>query len=176
MNLNPSLLLALLLCACGQSKTDGNSEVPRNLAQSSIQVEEAEAKALSVLSETGDATWVSWPTDPRFFSGTDKPCLRVSEKALEPAIRLLSSVPARRINGKEYEELTGRALTRNSGTAYLLRGFATDNSTAHASVTGDTVTVHSDALGGLFNMRRYPCVAVLDGAPATVFTVVAYDM
>jgi hypothetical protein len=176
MNFNPLLMSLLLLCACGQSNADENSEAPRNLTQSPTEVEDAETKVLNILGETGEATWVNWPTDLRFFSGADEPCLRVSEKSRQPAIQLLSGVAARPINRKEYAELTGQALTENSGTAYLLRGFSTDNSTARATVTGDTVTVHSDALGGLFNMRRYPCVAVLDGAPATVFTVVAYDM
>lgn len=62
------------------------------------------------------------------------------------------------------------------GSLYLLRGFSTTNSAARVKVTGKVVTVHSDALGGLANLRRHPCVAVLSIAPAEVYTVAAYDL
>lgn len=176
MNVKSTLLLSLLLCACGQQNGEERSKPFVHSAQSERNVEEVEAKVLSLLGETGNVTWVNWPNDLRYFSGTDEPCLRVSEQSLEAAIRLLSQNSALPIDRKEYEDLIGAAPPENHGTPYLLRGFSTSNSAARVTVIGDAVTVHSDALGGLGNIRRHPCVAVLNTAPSAVYTVVAYDL
>ena len=104
-----------------------------------------------------------------------QPCRRVTEQSRDEAIALLSNAPAVAIDARRAQLLTGASAPETENQLYLLRGFSTTNSTSRVKVTGSAVAVHSDALGGLFNLRRHPCVAALSDRPAEVFTVAMYD-
>jgi hypothetical protein len=168
MKNNQTALLCLLLCACSQSPTSGNSDWPTGADLSD--------DTSAFLRMTGNDPWVNWPKDWRYVGSDEQSCVRVTEKSREAAIRLLAQDSALAIDRSRYKELTGEAQPGAGGSAYLLRGFATDNSAARVTAVGDIVTVHSDALGGLFNPRRYPCVAMFQAKPSIVYTVAAYDL
>lgn len=124
----------------------------------------------------GDA-WAKWPDGLQENPSDDgQTCERVPERSRERAIALLDQKQAVALKASEYEQLTGFALSSTGSTVYLLRGFSTTNSKARVKVTGAVAVVHSDALGGLFNLRRDPCIARLESAPTQVYTAVAYDL
>lgn len=164
-----TLLLALVLSGCGQGETNPT------------QITHLPDTGLDVRSEflrlTARDPWVKWPDMLRENPADEgQPCERVTEQSRDEAIALLSDEPAVAIDARRAQALTGAATSEGGGDLYLLRGFSSTNSTSRVKVTGNGVTVHSDALGGLFNLRRHPCVAVLRGAPIEVFTVAAYDL
>lgn len=125
----------------------------------------------------GSDPWAKWPDviDGK-PSDDERPCERVTEQSRDEAIRLLSKAPAVAIDPDRAQFITGKTPPETEARLYLLRGFSTSNSGSRVTVTGDAVTVHNDALGGLFNLRRHPCVAALRGLPSEVFTVAAYDL
>lgn len=84
----------------------------------------------------------------------------------------LSAVPLTR---GEFRRLTGTDGTAR-GSAFLLRGFATNYSVTRVLVSGPNLLVESNALGGLFHLRRHPRVAWLERQPEQVYTVASYDM
>ena len=112
----------------------------------------------------------SWAND-----GGERRCARVTEDRIEEATHRLEQISAIRLTADEARRLTGIQGT-GMGAAYLLRGFASNNSTARVLISGRNVIVESDSLGGLFRLRRHPCVAWLDRAPAQVFTFASYDI
>ena len=170
MNHALTLLLALLLTACGQVG-------PSNQQQATLPAEPEVDVRTEFLRLAANDPWAKWPYRLQEDPADDgQPCERVSEQSRERAIARLADAPAVALNAREHERLTGTAPPVTDGTLYLLRGFSTTNSAARVKVTGNFVTVHSDVLGGLFNLRRYPCVAALSSAPAEVYTVAAYDL
>ena len=168
MNAKQAALICLFLSACSQSLPSDQSDRPTGANLSNDKS--------AFLRMTGNDTWVNWPSDWSYVGSGEQPCVRVSEMSREAAIRLLAQESALAISRNQYKELTGEAQPGSSGSAFLLRGFATDNSAARVTSVGDVVTVHSDALGGLLNPRRYPCAAMLKAEPSTVYTVAAYDL
>ncbi len=169
MNRCRTVLLALVLSGCGQAGTNPT------------QITEARDTSLDVRSEflrlTAGDPWAKWPDALREHPADDgQPCKRVTEQSRDEAIALLSDEPAVAIDPRRAQVLTGTVTPENRSSLYLLRGFSSTNSTARVKVTGNTVTVRSDALGGLFNLRRHPCVAVLRTSPSEVFTVATYDL
>jgi hypothetical protein len=168
MRVKQTALLCLLLCACSQSEPPGSRDWPTGADLS--------RDSSAFLRMTGNDPWVNWPNDWRYVGTGERPCVRVSEQARAAAIRLLARVSAVSIDRNEYEKLTDETQPNAEGSAYLLRGFSTDNSSARVTTVGTIVTVHSDALGGLFNPRRHPCVAMLGSAPSVVYTDAAYDL
>jgi hypothetical protein len=170
MNHTRTLLLALLLTACGQV-------APSNQQEATLPAEPEVDVRTEFLRLAANDPWAKWPDQLQEDPADDgQPCERVSERSRERAIARLAEAPAVALDAREYGRLTGTAPPATEGTLYLLRGFSTTNSAARVKVTGNVVTVHSDALGGLFNVRRHPCVAALSGAPAEVYTVAAYDL
>ena len=171
MNRSRPLLLALLLTACGQGagSNQQKAEVPAG-PEVDVRTE--------FLRLAANDPWAKWPDRLQEDPVDDgQPCQRVSEQSREQAIARLAEVPAVALDAREYKRLTGAGPPPAiDGTLYLLRGFSSTNSTARVKVTGDAVTVHSDALGGLFDLRRYPCIASLSNAPSEVYTVAAYDL
>jgi len=112
----------------------------------------------------------NWPDDL-----VEHPCTYVVEGRRSEAIRRLTSVSAVPLTRGEARLLSAEQ-TPGAGHAFLLRGFATNNSVSRAMITGTDLIVESNALGGLFQLRRRPCVAWLDRAPARIFTFATYDM
>lgn len=164
MKHSPTLLLLLLFAACKQS-----GPYPATAGGDDGRVR--------FLRMTNGDPWAKWPDGVHENPADDgQPCERVPELSRQRAIALLAQEPAVALDARIYERLTGAPPTATKDTLYLLRGFATDNSEARVKVTGAAVTVHSDALGGLFNLRRQPCIAALSSAPAEVYTVATYDM
>lgn len=167
---NRTFLFALLLTACGQSG-------PTNHRETVGPVEASQDDGFDFLKMAKGDPWARLPKglqeDP---ADNGQPCERVSEQNREQAIALLAEAPAVALGAAQYKHLTGAALPASNGTPYLLRGFSTVNSEARVTVVGNAVTVHSDALGGLFELRRHPCIAALKSAPSEVYTVAAYDL
>jgi hypothetical protein len=164
------LLLSALLAACGQSN-------PTSRADSTAQSQTDESLRASFLRMTSGDVWAKWPDSVQDNPPDNaQPCKRLREKARERAIFLLDRTPAIALDAHEYERLMGTPLPRTSRTFYLLRGFSTINSEARVRTAGDVAVVHSDALGGLSNLRRDPCIASLEAAPTHVYTSVAYDL
>jgi hypothetical protein len=130
------------------------------------------------LAQVGRDPWANWPERlPDVDNAPDERCERVSEAALEEALRLLSGRAAVPLRPEQVRRFTpGRSAAHGRLEPYLLRGFASRNSAARLRRAGSSVVVFSDALGGVFALRRHPCVALLDRPPATVFTVVGYDL
>jgi hypothetical protein len=118
-----------------------------------------------------------WARPPSAWPATEdeRPCTRVAEAHRAEAISRLRQDSAVRLTHADYRRLTG-ANEEHAGLAFLLRGFATNNSVVRLTISGADVIVSSEALGGLFNLRRHPCVAFLERAPARVFTWAMYDM
>ena len=171
MNHSHTLLLALLLTACGQEGTS-------NQQQAAVPAEPEVDPRTEFLRLAANDTWAKWP-DRLQENPADhgEPCQRVSEQSREWAVARLAETPAIVLDAREYTRLTGAAPPSASDrTLYLLRGFSTTNSTARIKVTGNAVTVHSDGLGGLFGLRRHPCIAALSNAPSEVYTVASYDL
>jgi hypothetical protein len=139
MNHRRTLLLALLLTACGQGSTASQPAEPEIDVRTEF------------LRLAANDPWAKWPDRLQDDPADDgQRCQRVSEQSREQAIARLAEAPAVPLDVREYERLTGAASPRASdGTLYLLRGFSSTNSTARVKVTGNAVTVHSDALGGL---------------------------
>jgi len=170
MNHGPALVIFLTLAACGQLASTDQSE-------SDSRLRPHENVRTSFLSMTEGDPWAQWPKEQDASSDSkDQSCERVSQKARDKAIALLAKAPAVEIRADEYRQLTGKAPPLTAGTLFLLRGFATTNSAARVSVEGDAVTVHSDALGGMFNLRRHPCIASLTNRPSRVYINVGYDL
>ena len=164
-----TLLLALALTACGQVG-------PSNEQQAAATKHDVNIRAEFLRLAVGDP-WAKWPDGLQENPADDgQPCERVSEQAREQAIARLADAPAAALDAREYATLIGAAPPATESKLYLLRGFSTANSTARFKVTGNAVTVHSDALGGLSNLRRHPCVAALSKEPSEVYTVVACDL
>lgn len=169
MGLSRSLLLALFLTGCGQVR-------PSNQQQESLPLVPRISLRSEFLQLVGNDSWARWPVGLTMGTSEDiHPCQRVSEQARERAIIRLSERPAVALDAREYRALVGTFPPRAPGRFYLLRGFSTNNSQATVRVTGDGVTVDSYALGGLFNLRRHPCVAMLRTAPSEVYTTAGYD-
>ncbi len=167
----PALLAILSLAACNPSGAgeDANAVVPP--------VEEAPDLRAEFLAKAAGDAWVNWPAGLQGDPADDgEQCVRVTEHAREAAIKRLAQHPAIGIDRKEYEQLTGAAAPTGDEELYLLRGFSTNNSAARVKVIGDAVTVHSDALGGFYGLRRHPCIASLTRPPSAVYTVAAYDL
>ncbi len=171
MNHSRTLLLVLLLTACRQEDTSTQQ-------QAAVPEEPKVDLRTEFVRLAANDPWAKWPDRLQENPADDgEPCQRVSEQSRERAIARLAEAPAVALDAREYTRLTGAAPpSATDGTLYLLRGFATTNSTARLKVTGSAVTVHSDALGGLFGLRRHPCIAALSNAPSEVYTVAAYDL
>lgn len=165
-----TVLLVLLLTACGQAGSDRDEEAgPPPKFDSSVRSEFLRLAA-------GDP-WARWPDSLEENPADDgQPCKRVTDEFREEAIARLAQNAAVAIDHGEYRRITGAAPRATGDKLYLLRGFSTTKSAARVKVTGNAVTVHSDALGGLFNLRRHPCIAVLNSVPSQVYTVAAYDL
>ena len=164
--MKPPIVFALLLSACSPPTSDK--------AENTLQAEQDPEIEFS--KAVGNDPWANWPADLSHFGGEEHSCVRVTEQSREPAIRLLAMDAAIHIDVEKYKELTGKSAPQSQGALFLLRGFSTSNSAARVTVNGAAVTVHSDALAGVYNIRRDPCVAALQSAPSTVYTVVAYDL
>ena len=165
-----TISLSLLLAACGQS---GPTKPPEHTVKPGAS---RDVRVSFVKMAKGDS-WANWPdglSDDAAHDG--RACERVSTQLREQAIARLAEAPAVAIEPRQYEQLTGKAPPAGNGTLYLLRGFSTTNSVAQVTFTGSAVTVHSDALGGLSNLRRDPCIAWLREAPSEVYSVVGYDL
>ena len=171
MNHSRTLLLALILTACGQEGTSTQQ-------QAEVFAELKVDSRTEFLRLAANDPWAKWPDRRQEKPGDDgEPCRRVSERYRKRAIARLAKAPSVAVDAREYARLTGAAPpSAIDGTLYLLRGFSTTNSVARVTVTGNAVTVHSDALGGLFALRRHPCIAALRNAPSEVYTVAAYDL
>lgn len=129
------------------------------------------------LSKAGSDTWVNWPDSLRGDPADEgEPCARVADRSRQAAITRLAQHPAIRVEGEEYERLTGAAAPTGGGAFYLLRGFSTTNSSARVKVNGNAIVVQSDGLGGLWGLRRHPCIAALARAPSAVYTIAVYDL
>jgi hypothetical protein len=163
--------LALLLAACRPSGAGEDADAPWPTA------DEADATRSEFLSKAAGDAWANWPADRTKSPASDRqPCVRVAEHARDESIHRLARQPAVGIDAREYKQLTGQTAPAGDGALYLLRGFATNGSVASAEVIDGAVTVHSDALGGLWNLRRHPCVASLVRPPSAVYTTAAYDL
>jgi hypothetical protein len=171
MSHSRTLLLPLLLTACGQGGAS-------NQLQAIVPSESEVDVRTEFFRLAANDTWANWPDRLQEDPADDgKPCHRVPEQSRERAIARLAEAPAAALNAREYREFTGAESPQETdGALYLLRGFSTTNSAARVKVIGKAVTVHSDALGGLFNLRRHPCIAALSNAPTEIYTVVAYDL
>jgi hypothetical protein len=164
-----SLLLPLLAIACSQSETPDQ----RSAAPAAGPADDVRSEFLAL---AGSDSWAKWPDGVQEDPLDDgQPCYRVTDEARQEAVQLLSSEESVALDGPQAGRLTGGRAAAREGTLYLLRGFSTTNSAARVKVTEDVVTVHSDALGGLFNLRRHPCVAALGKRPSKVYTMAAYD-
>jgi len=137
-------------------------------------VQQAHNEAAEFVALSHDDAWAKppdqWPSGP-----SERICVRVSDARRAQAIDRLSQVSAVRITGALYQELTGRN-DAPRGAPYLLRGFASNNSVARVLAWDDAVIVESNSLGGLFDLRRHPCVAFLDRRPDRVYTYANYDI
>ena len=170
MNHSRTLLLALLLTACGQGGASNQ--------QVTLPAEpEIDVRTEFLLLAANDP-WAKWPDRLQEDPADDgQPCDRVSEQSRDLAIARLAQAPVVPVDAREYKRLTGTAPPpATDGALYLLRGFSSTNSAARVKVTGNAVTVHSDALGGFSKLRRHPCIAMLKNPPSEVFTVAAYDL
>jgi hypothetical protein len=159
-----------MMASCGRgAPTDQDPDTHRDLTMNAEHNDAAEFVALS-----GNDEWARPPD--RWPSGASEGvCLRVSEARRAEAIDRLQQESAVAITHLSYRALTGRNDSPH-GTPYLLRGFASTNSGARLLVWDDAVIVESGSLGGLFHLRRYPCVAFLDRRPRRVYTYANYDM
>jgi hypothetical protein len=153
-----AVLLTLFIVGCGQ-----------------LPGSEPDIRAEFLRLAKGDS-WARWPDRPEDTLTESKPCQRVSEPSREVAIARLAEVPAVEVQALDYLRLTGTPPPPGQAAFYLLRGFSSTNSTASVKQVGSVTTVHSDALGGISNLRRHPCIASLSMPPSEVFTVVAYDL
>lgn len=170
MKYGPALLLSLFLAACGQSASMSQSET-------GMQTGADDDVRISFLKMANGDPWAQWPEELKESPADEgRTCERVPEKARGQAIALLTKAPAVAIEAREYERLIGSAPPSTADTLFLLRGFSTTNSTARIIVTGRAVTVQSNALGGIFNLRRHPCIAPLESFPSKVYTAAAYDL
>jgi hypothetical protein len=162
--------LSLLQAACGQSDPTRQPETTmQSLADDGVRA--------SFLRVANGDEWANWPEGLEDeVEDEGQPCERVSEQSREQAIARLEQAPAVAIDVREYELLAGMKSPIADGNLYLLRGFSTNNSAATVKVIGNTVTVRSESLGGLFNLRRHPCIAPLTRAPARVYTTATYFM
>jgi hypothetical protein len=171
MNHSRTLLLALLVTACGQRDASNQQQV-------TLPAEPEVDVRTEFIRLAANDPWAKWPDRIQEDPADDgQRCDRVSEQSRDLAIARLAQAPAVVVDAREYKHLTGAAPPPATGGAlYLLRGFSSTNSAARVKVTGNAVTVHSDALGGLYKLRRHPCIAVLKNAPSEVYTVAAYDL
>jgi hypothetical protein len=143
----------------------------------SAQLEAGDDVRASFLKMASGDAWANWPDGLQENPSDDgQTCERLPERSRERAIALLDHEQAVALNASEYEQLTGSAPPSTGSAFYLLRGFSTANSKARVKVTGAVAVVHSDALGGLSDLRRDPCIARLESAPTQVYTAVAYDL
>ena len=170
MSYSRTLLLSLFVAACSQA------DPPSGATLRSEGGDDVRAEFLRMAN--GDP-WAKWP-DGDWLHGNlaedGQPCERVSEQFREVSVGRLTEAPAVAVDAREYKHLTGAAPPAIDGTFWLLRGFSTTGSAARVKVTGNAVTVYSHAMGGLFDLRRHPCIAVLRSGPSEVYTVVDYDL
>lgn len=173
------LTVALLTCACSRSPDPGNSKVEQavpNAARSDDGALDGDIRA-EFLRLTGDDPWANWPADlAEDPNDRGRYCYRVSDGMRETAIDMLQVQPAIEIDPVQYKRLVGAVRPPGGGTAYLLRGFSSKDSFSRLKWSGNAVVVHSDPTGRLVDVRRHPCVAILNRRPSAVFTVAMYDL
>jgi hypothetical protein len=161
MKLIPPLAFAIVLIGCGRGDPS---------------VENGDVRA-EFLNAVGKDAWADWPPEITAKPvGQWRPCFRVREDAVSRAIGILENEQAVALNAALYRALVGHEREASKDQPYLLRGFATNNSAARISLNGTDVTVHSEGLGGLHGIRRYPCVAYLQKKPTKVHTAAMYDL
>jgi len=168
--------LALLAAACSQPARQpepGNATADRG-AQVAPPASNMRAEFLRL---AGADSWADWPMD--LLEDPDdygRACIRVSGPMRAAAIAMLDQLPAVPLEDLQYLRMVGETRPPGGGTPYLLRGFSASNSTSLIKRAGTAVVVHTNAPDGLSNVRRYPCVAILNAAPRQVFTVATDDL
>jgi hypothetical protein len=100
----------------------------------------------------------------------------VRQELLLKAVQLLEKQEAVGLAPAQVRTFLGTEPEDTNEQPFLLRGFASDNSAARVFVSGKNVSVSSEGLGGLANIRRYPCVAYLGVQPDKVYTMATYDL
>ena len=168
------LALALVGSACAETSSADPDNATGAAGNAATTPGDPRAEFLGM---TGNDPWANWPAglseDP---NDQGRSCFRVTEAMRQAAIDMLETQPATRIDEVQYKRLVGAVRPPGGGAPYLLRGFSSANSLSRSKWSGDAVVVHTDAPGGLSNVRRHPCVAILNRLPSAVFTVSAYDL
>jgi hypothetical protein len=169
-----AILLALIACSCSESHQPEQRYGAEAVPEAAPSLRDIRGSFLGMI---GNDPWANWPTglleDPQ---GQARSCFHVTEAMRQSAINMLEAQPAVRLDEAQHARLVGTVRPPGGGAPYLLRAFSSANSLTRLKWSGDAVVVHTDAAGGLFEVRRNPCVAILNRMPSEVFTVAAYDL
>jgi len=168
------IALVLVGSACAESSPADPDNAAGPMRDAAASPEELRIEFLGMI---GNDPWANWPAglseDP---NDQGRSCFRVTEGMRQTAIDMLETQPAIRLDEVQYKRLVGAVRPPGGGASYLLRGFSSANSLSRSKWSGDAVVVHTDAPEGLSEVRRHPCVAILNRLPSEVFTVSAYDL
>jgi hypothetical protein len=168
------VVLAVVGSACAESSPADPENAEGATPDTAVSSDDLRSEFLGMI---GNDSWANWPAglseDP---NDQGRSCFRVTEAMRQAAIDMLESQPATRLDEVQYKRLVGAVRPPGGGAPYLLRGFSSANSLSRSKWSGDAVVVHTDAPEGLSNVRRHPCVAILNRMPAAVFTVSAYEL